>query len=93
MYLYKTTIYYDTTNTVGLPSTNAVDLADFETASKQDEALEVSEITLSETTFVIEKSYEDFDALVDGTAIVWSDVKYIKDLKQYCISLLSNTQL
>jgi len=91
MYLYKTTIYHDTSNSVGIPATNAVSVADFEDNNKVNSVL-VDSVTISETTFILERSYESFDELiVDG--IYWSDVKYVDDGTRYIMYLLANNAL
>ena len=93
MYLYKSLIYHDTTNVVDLPADNATDIADFEGATKKPNALSIDSLELSETTFELSKDYTAFDALIDGTDILWSDVKYIDDGKAYCLILASENEL
>ena len=91
MYLYKAVIYKQPA-TLGVPAnTHTADKLDFETNFKT-QAAEVTEVLLAETTFVIDKTYTQFKALI-VTPVTWSDVKYTDDLQKYILSLLRDTLL
>ena len=90
MYLYKTTLFKTGTVVLGLPVSNDADRVDFETNFKAT-ALKVDRLELNETTFIVEKSYTDFKALI-VSPILWSDVKYIESDK-YELNLLSANPL
>lgn len=91
MYLYKTKIYYDTTNVIDAPADNDTNLSDFNNNHKSS-ALLVDDVSVAETTFILEKSYSDFDALVSDP-ITWEDVKYIDDGISYNLFLTSSNPL
>ncbi len=96
MFLYKTTIYLKPSDVAGLTSeeqtahTNAK--TDFETAGKKDEAFKVDSLQIAETTFEIEKDYNDFTELIVG-ATEWEDIKYEEQVGSYRLYLLSSEQL
>jgi len=92
MYLYKSIIYHNTDSVTGIDTTqNALDVSDFETNNK-DDAVPVESVTISETTFILDRSYTDFDALIaDG--ITWGNVKYVDDGLRYIMYLISNNPL
>jgi len=91
MYLYHAIIYHNTTNVVTLPANNTANVADFEDNHKST-ALKVDGIEIIETTFEIDKTYEEFDALITGD-IDWSDVRYEEHAKDYCLYLTSDNPL
>lgn len=90
MYLYKTIIYKNTDNVGGLTLAERTQMAlnktDFETNHKAT-AIKVDEIILAETTFEIEKTYAQFEALLTGD-LTWADVKYKEIDNIYVINLL-----
>ena len=67
MYLYKTELFFDTTNVIGVPASNTSDVQDFTTNHKA-QALEVTGVSTSETSFTIALDYSDFSALVEAQA-------------------------
>ena len=91
MYLYKTVTYHDTNNVVTVPVDNTTDNADF-VANNKASAIEVSELVVSETTFVTEMSYGDFDTLVEANAS-WASVKYTVGVHDYTMYLISSSAL
>jgi len=92
MYLYRTTIYKDTSNVLGLNiSQNNTDKTDFETNYKNT-AIAVSNVVISETTFLTELSYATFKTKV-VTPILWSDVKYTDDGLRYVLHISSSIPL
>jgi len=92
-YIYKTILYRDTTNVIGLNVTqNNIDLADFE-ANYKASSTSVDSIVIMETTFQIDKTYTQFKALVDGATILWSDVRFVKDPQKYCLYLVTDSPL
>ena len=91
-YLYKTTLIKQGATAPSKPPSNDTDLQDFENNHKAN-ALEVDEVLLSETTFVITIDYATFVTHIDGTVIVWADVKYKDDTNIYELNLLSNNTL
>jgi len=68
------------------------DKSDYETNHKSD-IIEISQIKLLETTFILEESYSDFSAKIDGIDIKWSDVTVITSNDKYWLFLLSDTAL
>jgi hypothetical protein len=90
-YLYKTFLYTDTTNVIPIPSGNNANVTDFETNYK-DDAVQVTDIQLAETTFIQEKTYSDFKDLISDP-IEWSDVKFIEKQNHYELNLLSQNAL
>lgn len=93
MYLYKTQLHRDTTNVNNPPASNDNDVVDFDVAGKKGSATKINEIVIQETTFITVDDYATFDGRVDGTTIVWSDVKYIEDASSYTLYLSSDTAL
>ena len=77
-YLYKTTIFKDTTNVIGAPASNDSDKTDFETNFKAT-AEKVSLVEIAETTFVTYDTYAAFKARIDGTVVTWADVRYTEN--------------
>lgn len=90
-YLYKTYLYTNTQDVLTPPATNTADLADFESNHK-DDAMQISELVLAETSFSSDKTYADFKALVT-TPISWSDIKFVIRDKFYELILISDTPL
>lgn len=93
MYLYRTKLYYDTTNVKGESPTNATDLADFDVPAKKGTCLAVNSLELAETTFVIEDSYATFDGRINGTTITWANVKCVDTGNAYILYLITNTPI
>jgi hypothetical protein len=92
MYIYKSTIFKTTDNVYGINVTqNNADKADFE-ANFKASAVPVDQIDIAETAFIVIKTYTDFKALINGTTILWSDVKYLED-GVYELNLISETEL
>lgn len=91
MYLYKTVTYHDTTDVVTVPANNSTNNSDF-VANNKSSAIKVDELNVSETTFVTELSYEDFDSLVEGNT-TWASVKYIAGPRAYQLYLVSTNPL
>lgn len=91
MYLYRTVTYHDTTDVVTVPANNATNNSDF-VANHKASAIKVDELTLAETTFVTELSYEDFDDLVTNNT-TWASVKYVAGPRAYQLYLISSNPL
>lgn len=89
-YLYKTTIYKTTDDVIGFSPSNDSDRQDFE-GNYKSSAQPVNEITLAETTYEVEKSYEDFKSLLVAMVKTWSDVIYKENNKKYELNLLINS--
>ena len=87
MYLYKTTLFRDTSNVIGAPTSNTADLADFE-ANFKATATPVNELVVAETTFYIADTYANFKALISAP-LTWADIKYIQRLEKYELFLLN----
>ena len=92
MYIYKTEIFHDTTGVIGVPASNATDLADFDDALKKGKALEVTELVISETDFILFKDYAAFDALINGSP-GWGSVRYIAHHKSYEIFICNENPI
>lgn len=90
MYLYKHTIYKITDNVIGLNVTeNNTNKTDFETTHKSATD-KVTQIDLFETTYIVLKTYTDFEALITGE-VTWADVKLIEDSDKYELNLISGS--
>ncbi len=89
-YLYKTTLYKSTDDVIGFSPSNDSDKEDFENNFKS-QAQPVHEITLAETTYEVEKSYEEFKSLLGEMIKTWSDVIYKENNKKYELNLLINS--
>jgi len=77
---------------LGLDTTqNALDKTDFETNHKST-AIKVDALTILETTFRIDKTYTQFDALITGD-YTWADVKFIDDGQKYTMYIISSSPL
>ena len=86
-YLYKTIIYKDTTNIYSLNITqNNIDKTDFET-NRKSSSQSITEIFISETSFITEESYANFTARIISP-ITWADVKYIENSTKYILYLI-----
>ena len=90
-YLYKTVLYTSTTNVANVPADNATNLTDYEN-NNQSSTVKVDDLQISETTFVIDKSYDDFDALIT-TPFDWGDVKEHAHGNKYELFLISTSSL
>jgi hypothetical protein len=91
-YLYKVEVY-KTGEKVGNIAQSVIDLicSNFETNYKSS-TIEVSEVEIIDTTFIIELFYDDFKSKVTGD-ITWADVKYIDAGKKYKLYLLSESPI
>jgi hypothetical protein len=87
MNLYMTTLFKSTDNVIGAPADNDVNKTDFETNDKPL-ATKVDEVSLMTTTFIINKTYTQFEALL-SPPLTWADVKYIEDDRKYTCYLLT----
>ena len=90
-YIYKTSIYHDTTGVIGVPGSNTADLADF-VANHMGTCLPVTNVQVAETSFELDKTYTQFDALVD-TPYSWSDVKCITTEKAHQLYLITSNPI
>lgn len=64
MYIYRTKIYEES------------DVSDFETNHKAT-AIVCTGVIINMVAFEIDLPYAQFEALVDGVTISWSDVRYV----------------
>jgi hypothetical protein len=87
MNLYKTTLFKSTVNVIGAPADNDVNKTDFETNDKAL-ASKVSDVMLASTTFIVDKTYVEFEALLTPP-LTWADVKYLEDERKYVCYLLT----
>jgi hypothetical protein len=90
-YVYKTNLYYETDDVAGVPASNTADVSDFE-SNHQSSVVNVDEITFAETSFLMTKSYEDFDDLIT-TPYDWGDVKCVTDHNSYKLYLITGSPL
>ena len=91
MYLYKTTIYKETADIVGIDATQeGANKTDFETNFKS-QAIAVDDVAIAETTFITDLSYSDFKAII-VSPIGWADVKYVSNGK-YILHVTSSISL
>jgi hypothetical protein len=91
MYIYECTIYHTTASVVSPPTGNDTSVADFETNHKAS-AVAVESIQIAETSFVIEKTYSEFETLIAG-GLSWADVKYVEGSVSYHLFLVSEAEL
>ena len=92
-YLYKAKILIDTTNAYGFNnSAEASNKSDFDTNFKAL-CYPVSDLELMSDVFIIEKTYAQFKALIDGAVITWADIKLETAEYFYDLYLLTDTQL
>lgn len=66
------------------------DKTDFET--NKASALQAQDVIFAETTFLVQKSYTDFKALI-VSPLAWSDVKYIQYANYYELYVTSESPL
>jgi hypothetical protein len=96
MYIYQAIIYKNPSEVLGLTSQGIIDneanKTAFEGAGKKENALPISELQIAETAFVIEKTYDEFEQLIE-TPLSWSDVKYRSDDRVYQLFLVTENQL
>ena len=85
-YIYKANIDFQ----------DNTDKTDFETNYKTT-AKEFSSIIVSDTAFILESTYTNFKALIDGINITWADIRYIikitNNLIRYELHLITNNPL
>lgn len=85
VYYYRTSI---SKSGIGYPESNADHLADF-TNNRMALATKVTTIEVIETTLIIDKTYEQFSAIVPA----WSDVNYYEVGDAIELALLSGSLL
>lgn len=91
-YAYKAIIYKNTDGVVGVDTVqNTADKTDFET-NRKSTAVVVDSIVILQITFLIDKTYTQFKALITGD-YTWADVRYIDDGQKYQIYLITNQPL
>ena len=89
-YLYMTRIMTDTNNCYGFDNTaEAANKTDFDTNYKAN-CLLVDDLENMETTFTVTLTYAQFKAKIDGTNILWTDVKLEIANNHYDLYLLTN---
>lgn len=93
-YLYKTRIWFDTTDVVGDidPATEAANTADFE-ANYKSQCYPVDDIELLETFFMVEWDYATMKAKIGEEVVAWTDVKLETGDKFYDLYILTPNQL
>lgn len=91
-YLYKTFIYTNTANVIGLDETeNATHLADYE-GNHQADTISVDDIQIAETTFVTDMEYDNFHDLI-VTPFDWGDVREVEKDNHYALYLITTSPL
>lgn len=90
-YIYKTTLFHQTSDVAGIPSTNTADLLEFMN-NHRSEVIDVSGLVVGQISFDLEKSYQDFDDLIVAP-IEWGDVKCVVGLKSFDLYLITNEPL
>ena len=90
-YIYKAHLYTDTSDVSGVPTNNTADLAEFN-ANHASDVIMIDEIVVAQTSFEIDKDYQDFDALVT-TPYDWTDVKCSTDHNSHHLYLVSTSPL
>lgn len=87
-YIYKTVIWHDTTDVIGIPASNDADHTDFHD-NYEDDVIDVSDVVIQTTSFGIEKSYADFKALITDP-LGWEDVRMVSNDKSHELYLVTN---
>jgi hypothetical protein len=87
MNLYTMTLFKSTTNVIGAPGDNDANKTDFE-ANDKPLATKIDAIEIVETTFIIIKTYAQFEALLVAP-LTWADVKYLEDDRKYTCYLIA----
>lgn len=91
-YIYKTILYTNTSDVVGLDETqNNADLSDYQT-NHQSDTVKIDSLALAETSFLIDKTFADFDSLITGV-FDWTDVRHLAIQNQIELYLLSANPL
>ena len=91
-YLYNTVLYTDKTGVADVPADNDANLADFNTNHSADVPV-VDDVTIATTTFIFDKTYSDFEAIISDP-IEWTDVKcYDTGGNRHILYIISNTEL
>lgn len=89
-YLYMARIMTNTDNCYGFDNAQeALDKTNFDNNYKAS-CIEVDDLENSETTFLVKLTYEEFKAKIDGTNILWTDVKLEIAGNFYDLYLLTN---
>lgn len=92
-YLYRNRIMTDLTNCYGFDnSAEAANKSDFETNYKSS-TYPVADLELMDTVFLVDKTYTQFKALVDGQTITWGDVKLETGTNFYDLYIITDTPL
>lgn len=92
-YLYHSYIYHKTNDVIGIvPADEVAKVLDFETNYKA-QAVSADDLLVNATTFETDKTYTQFKGLIDGTTILWSDVKFVKRDKVYDLYLVTDSPL
>jgi hypothetical protein len=90
MFLYQNTIYKDCDKVIGLSAQMITDnnnaKSDFE-ENRKSMAVVISEMEISETVFISDKTYAEFSALIE-TPLTWENVRYIDYVDSYDLFLL-----
>ena len=90
-YLYNTVLYNDTTNVANVPEDNDANSTDFDTNHSADVPV-VDNVTIATTTFIFDKTYSEFEALI-ADPIEWTDVKRYPLDNRCILYIISNTEL
>ena len=92
-YLYKHRIMTDLTDCFGFNATDeAAHKSDFNTNHKAG-CYVVDDLETMATVFLIDKTYAEFEALIDGNTITWGDVKLEIGQNFYDLYILTDTPL
>lgn len=87
-YAYRTILYRITDDVLGLDVTqNNADLSDYEN-THQSSTVKVSDVHFAETTFIIDKTYAQIEALIQ-TPLAWTDVREKSSPQRYELYLVS----
>lgn len=93
MYLYRTFIILDTTKFSNLSQSekeqHAINKIDFEINYKSS-TVDINEVVLVSNTFIVDKIYTEFKALVAGE---WDEVNIITKNSIYELNILSDSSL
>jgi hypothetical protein len=83
-------IMTDTTNCYGFDNTaEAANKTDFDTNYKAS-CIQVDDLENQESTFIVRLTYAQFKVKIDGTNILWTDVKLEIATNHYDLYLLTN---
>ena len=90
-YIYKTAVYKNVGQVIDPPANWNAQKTDYETSHRAS-TIKVNDVQIAATSFEIEKSFTDFDALI-STPYDWGDVKEVDLPNRYQLYLITSEPL